>query len=126
MKSGFFCHESMEGMDGFFKEVDSNGQLIAVSQYDELNVYRNGKCFEMENGNVKRVCLYENGDMKQVVQEFNGDEMIEYDENGRKVYEGGFMGNMESGFVRDGFGKEYIVVKEIVKWQRRLELPIPY
>ena len=27
MKSGFLCHEPMEGMAGFFKEVDSNGQL---------------------------------------------------------------------------------------------------
>ena len=56
MKSGFLCHEPMEGMAGFFKEVDSNGQLISVSEYDELNVYRDGKCFEMENGRVKRRC----------------------------------------------------------------------
>ena len=115
MKSGFLCHEPMEGMAGYFKEVDSNGQLIIVSQYDELNVYRNGKCFELENGKVKRLCLYENGEMNRVIQEFNGSTMIEYDLRGQRVYEGGFKGDMKSGFVRDGFGKEYIVVEEKVK-----------
>ena len=67
MKSGFSCHEPMEGMAGFFKEVDSNNQLIAVSQYDELNVYRDGKCFELNNGKVTRLCLYENGKMKRLM-----------------------------------------------------------
>ena len=67
MKSGFSCHEPMEGMAGFFKEVDSNNQLIAVSQYDELNVYRNGKCFELNKGMVTRLCLYENGKMKRLM-----------------------------------------------------------
>ena len=38
MRSGFFSHERMEGMSGYFKEVDSSGQLISVSEYDELNV----------------------------------------------------------------------------------------
>ena len=69
MKSGFLCHEPMEGMTGFFKEVDSNNQLLSVSQYDELNVYRNGQCFELEDGKVKRLYLYESGEMKRVVQE---------------------------------------------------------
>ena len=73
IKSGFLCHEPMKRMTGFFKEVDSNGQPIAVSQYDELNVYRDGKCFEMEDGKVKRVCLYKNGKMKRLVMEFNND-----------------------------------------------------
>ena len=61
MKNEFLCHEPMEGMKGFFKEVNSSCQLMSVSEYDELNVYMNGKCFEMENGNVKRVCDYQWG-----------------------------------------------------------------
>ena len=158
MKSGFLCHEPMEGIDGFFKEVDSNGQLIAVSQYDELNVYRNGKCYEYEderitqlclyesgrlveviqefndstmtengilnymgdmrngfvgegrgyeldeNGRVKRVCLYEDGRMKRVVMEFEESTMIEYDEDGNRVYQGEYGGDMKNGFNRNGLG----------------------
>ena len=38
MRSGYFSHERMEGMSGYFKEADSSGQLISVSEYDELNV----------------------------------------------------------------------------------------
>ena len=107
MKSGFLCHEKMEGMSGYFKEADSSGQLISVSEYDELNVFKNGKCFEMENGKVKRVCVYEKGEMKRVMQEFDGSIMVEYDDNGKRVYEGGWKGDMKSGFVRDGKGIEY-------------------
>mgnify|MGYP002926281242 FL=1 len=106
MKSGFLCHEKMEGMSGYYKEVDSSGQLISVSEYDELNVFKNGKCFEMENGKVKRVCVYEKGVMKRVMQEFNGSTMVEYNENGKRVYEGEWKGDMKSGFVRNGKGNE--------------------
>ena len=107
MKSSFSCHEPMEGMAGFFKEVDSNNQLIAVSQYDEYNIYRNGKCFEMKNGSVKRVCLYDNAELKRLLMEFNDSSMTEYNESGKKVYEGEFKGDMKSGFVREGKGREY-------------------
>ena len=106
MKSGFLCHERMEGMSGYFKEEDSSGQLISVSEYDELNVFKNGKCFEMENGKVKRVCVYENGVVKRVMQEFNESTMTEYN-NGKRVYEGEWKGGMKNGFVREGKGKEY-------------------
>ena len=106
MKSGFLCHEKMEGMSGYFKEEDSSGQLISVSEYDELNVFKNGKCFEMENGKVKRVCVYENGVVKRVMQGFNESTMTEYN-NGKRVYKGGWKGDMKNGFVREGKGKEY-------------------
>ena len=67
----------------------------------------NGMGYEKdENGVMKRGCLFENGVMKRVVQEFNGGKMVEYDENGRKVYEGEYKGSVEKGFVRNGEGKE--------------------
>ena len=67
----------------------------------------NGMGYEKdENGAMKRGCLFEDGEMKRVVQEFNGGKMVEYDENGRKMYEGEYKGNVEKGFVREGFGKE--------------------
>ncbi|KAK8826324.1 hypothetical protein WA538_001464 [Blastocystis sp. DL] len=73
----------------------------------------NGMGYEKDgNGVMKRGCLFENGEMKRVVQEFDGGKMVEYDENGRKVYEGEYKGNVEKGFVREGFGKEYRMVEE--------------
>ncbi|KAK8807966.1 hypothetical protein WA588_006452 [Blastocystis sp. NMH] len=97
MKNGFLCHEAMKEMSGYFKEVDSNSQLMSVSEYDELNAVKNGKCFEMEDGKVKRVCVYENGVMKRVEQEFNGSMMTEYNENGKKRYVGEYSGNKKNG-----------------------------
>ena len=96
VKDGFYGHEPMEGMKGYCKEVDSSGQVI-IAEYDQLRIRKNGKCFEMENGKVKRVCLYENGEMKRVMMEFNGSTMIESDLRGQKGYEGGFKGDMKSG-----------------------------
>ncbi|KAK8801638.1 hypothetical protein WA588_005924, partial [Blastocystis sp. NMH] len=110
VKDGFYGHEPMEGMSGYCKEVNSNGVLISVSEYEPLRMKKNGKCFEMENGRVKRVCLYEMDQMVRVMMEFSGSAMIENDEKGKKVYEGGFKGDMKNGFVREGKGKEYGVV----------------
>ncbi|KAK8825469.1 hypothetical protein WA538_003165 [Blastocystis sp. DL] len=110
VKDGFYGHEPMEGMSGYCKEVNSNGVLISVSEYEPLRMKKNGKCFDMENGRVKRVCLYEMDRLVRVMMEFNGSAMIENDEKGKKVYEGGFKGDMKSGFVREGKGKEYGVV----------------
>ena len=107
VKDGFYGHEPMEGMNGFFKEVDSDGQVVTIAQYDPLQMKKNGKCFEMKNGKVTRVCEYENGRRKRTLQSFNGSIMTEYDTDGKKVYEGAYKGDMKSGFVREGKGKEY-------------------
>ena len=106
VRDGFYEHEPMEGMDGYYKEIDSNGQLISVAEYDQLRMKKNGKCFEMKNEKVKRVCLYRSNQLVRVVMEFGGDMMTEYDENSRKTYEGGFAGDMKSGFTRNGKGSE--------------------
>ena len=107
VKDGFYGHEPMKGMNGFFKEVDSDGQVVTIAQYDPLQMKKNGKCFEMKNGKVTRVCEYENGRRKRTLQSFSGSMMTEYDTDGKKVYEGAYKGDMKSGFVREGKGKEY-------------------
>ena len=61
-----------------------------------------------ENGLPTQLCLYVNGVRGRVIQKFNGSTMIEYAENERRVYEGGFKGDMENGFVREGKGKEFV------------------
>ena len=109
-KDGFYGHEPMEGISGYCKEVNSRGVLMSVSEYEPLRMKKNGKCFEMKNGMVKRMCLYEMDRLVRVMMEFNGSTMIENDEKGKKVYEGGFKGDMKSGFVREGKGKEYGVL----------------
>ena len=106
VKDGVFDHEPVEGMDGFYKEVVLDDRIASVAEYDPLRMKKNGKCFEMEDGKMKRVCVYENGVLKRVLMEFNGETMTEYSDT-KKVYEGGFKGDMKKGFVREGKGKEY-------------------
>ena len=105
MMNGFVIHPEMEGMKGFFKEMNVNRELLSVSEYDEWR--KNGKCFEYEGGRLVRECEYKNGVMMRVLREWKGECMIEYDDNGMRVYEGGFEGDMMKGFVREGEGKEY-------------------
>ena len=96
-----------EGMSGLWREVNDNGELLSVSEYDEYGLLKNGKCFEYEGGRMVRECEYKNGVMMRVVREWKGEVMIEYDVNGMRVYEGGFEGDMMQGFVREGNGTEY-------------------
>ena len=97
-----------EGMKGFYSEINENRDLLSVSEYD--NEWRkNGKCFEYEGGRLVRECEYKNGVMMRVLREWKGDLMIEYDDNGMRVYEGGFEGDMMKGFVREGEGTELIM-----------------
>ena len=60
---------------------------------------KNGRCFEVESGHLKRECVYENGMKKRVIREFtNNGLMILFDDNGKKVYEGVWFGDMVNGF----------------------------
>ena len=40
------------------------------------------------------------------MMEMKDDVLIEYDDSGKKMYEGGFSGEMKTGFKREGKGKE--------------------
>ena len=71
----------------------------------DMLLYRVNEC---EGGYVKRECVYENGVKQRVIREFTDDGlMIEYDDNGEIVYEGGFEGDMMNGFIREEKGSEY-------------------
>ena len=106
---GFMIHpEMMIGTKEYYIDMNENGELLSVSEYDESGLLKNGRCFECEGGYVKRECVYENGMKKRMIREFTDDGlMIEYDDNGMRVYEGGFEGDMMKGFIREGEGSEY-------------------
>ena len=109
---------------GLFLEYDNNEKVVWIGYYrngERSSEVRNrvvksdcledgsGEFYELdENGAVTQLCLYVNGVRSRVIQKFNGEVMTEYDENERRVYEGGFSGDMENGFVREGKGKEFV------------------
>ena len=112
-----------EGVKGFYSEMSVNGDLLNVSEYDD-EWRKNGKCFEYEGGRMVRECEYKNGVMIQVLREWKGECMIVYDDNGMRVYEGGFEGDMMKGFVREGRGKEFGIdgkrVLYVGEWKKGL------
>lgn len=117
----------MNGIEnGLFEEYGKNGKVIWRGYYRNGKQYQDvrGKIvkkgddseksreteeyYELDdNGSILKFCIYEKGVLHRVVMEFNGDEMTEFDRNGRRVYEGGYAGDMKTGFVRDGKGREY-------------------
>ena len=104
---GFCVHPKKKGMPGFFKEMNKKGDLLSISQYDDMVMKKEGKCFEFERGRVVRECEYKNNECIRVYREWKGEVMIEYNENGMRVYEGGFGGDMMKGYKRDKEGTEY-------------------
>lgn len=94
-------------MEGFFEETDEKGEITAIAQFCSNLIDKNGVCYEFEEGKVKRKCLYKEGVMSQVIMEVNGDTMTEYNSNGKRVYEGGFVFDEEKGLLKNGKGTEY-------------------
>ena len=108
---------------GFFKEYERGKKVVWIGYYrngERYSEVRNrvvksdcledgsGEFYELdENGAVTQLCLYVNGVRSRVIQQFNGEVMTELDENERRVYEGGFYGDMDNGYVREGKGKEF-------------------
>ena len=91
-------------------ENDANGKRVYVGGYagDMKNGFvRNGRGYCIIEDKAKQYCEFENGKMKRVMQEFDGSTMTEYNENGVMSYLGEWKGDMKSGFVREGKGKEY-------------------
>ena len=104
--------------EGLFEEFDKNRKLIWNG------LYQNGRRFHMvvkknssneceeyyeldEKQQVKQLCVFDNGMRSRVLARFDGDVMTEFNENEKRVYVGGFNGDLENGFMRDGKGKEY-------------------
>ena len=119
------------------KVLDDSGRVTmkfygnVMTEYDKnkKKVYEGGFTGSMSTGfvrngrgmvydgqdNFKQVCDYEKGELKRVIQSFIGNTMIEYNENGKKVYEGGYVVNEEKGICRHGKGVEMDERGNIVK-----------
>ena len=87
-------------MKGFYNEYSTTGELLSVSQYDKDLRLKHGHCYEFVMGFIKNECVYEKGMKKRVIREFvAGGLMRLFDDNGKKVYEGVWFGDMMNGFV---------------------------
>ena len=84
---------------GYWKELDEKGRILQISQKDEFG-NNEGFCYSYEYGKIRRVSVWKEGKEVTVLKEFRYNTMIEY-ENGRKVYEGGFVDSLEMGYPRN-------------------------
>ena len=90
-----------------YREVDMNNEgNYEIGHYDE-NRIRDGLFYKYENDALKEENEYKNGVFVRKTKDFVKNEMIEYNENGDKIYQGGYMRNSSYQYIRAGKGKEY-------------------
>ena len=93
-------------MKHYWEERDESNHIISYCRKNKKGEY-NGICYFYKNNAISKVCVYENGKQIEVLKEFENSKMIEY-QDGKKVYEGGYLDDLESHFPRNGKGKEYV------------------
>lgn len=110
---------TMKFYDNVMTEYDKNKKKVYEGGFTgsmSTGFVRNGRGMVYDGqDNLKQVCDYEKGELKRVIQSFIGNTMIEYNENGKKVYEGGYVVNEEKGICRHGKGVEMDERGNIVK-----------
>lgn len=99
--------QDQDSTSGYASTVNMDLPWMNID-YDACKMKRNGTCFEFENGKVARVCLYEEGRFQRVLIGFHGTTMTQYNSKNQKEYEGEYKGDMKSGYIREGRGKEYV------------------
>ena len=94
-------------MSGYWDVKDEKGDLVSTSQYNSVYLEKEGVSYEYMNGELIEKSMYHGGKKELVLAEWKGEKMIEYQDNGKRSYEGGWKGDVLSGFVREGRGNEY-------------------
>lgn len=103
-----FISENKKG-EKELTELNDNGKVKYIGGFKEGSVIRNGLGVEYdENEKPVNICVYEDGVVIRKVKEFKDKEIVLYDENGKKLYEGGYKNSRESGYPPQGKGKQYV------------------
>ena len=92
--------------EGIGKEYNEEGNVIFEGLYKE-GMRKNGLCYLYKNNKVYEVWKCNSTDNAYKLIEFEGNEMIEYNESGRVIYRGGYMESNKYRYIRNGFGKLY-------------------
>lgn len=103
-------HVTMKFNGSVMTEYGTNDKTVYQGGFAgnmETGFVRNGRGVDCDDqGCLKRISYYENGQFIRAIQEFNGRIMTEYNENGKKIYEGEYKGDTKNGFIRHGQGTE--------------------
>ena len=92
--------------DDYMIEYDEKGnRIIGYKMNDKCE--KNGICYLYKDNKVWEVWKYDNNEKVCILIELKGNEMIEYNENGRMIYRGGYIESKKYRYIRNGFGKLY-------------------
>ena len=87
-------------------EYDEKGnRIIGYKKNDKCE--KNGICYLYKDNKVCEVWKYDNNEKVCILIKLKGNVMIEYNENGRAIYRGGYMESKKYRYIRNGFSIEY-------------------
>ena len=90
-------------------EVDENEKKKYIGGFKEGTVIRNGYGVEYdENEKPVRYCIYKEGIIERTVKEFKENTIVVYNEEGQKVYEGGYKKNRSLNYPPEGQGRQFM------------------
>lgn len=102
-----FIQENKKGEKELY-EVDENDKKKFIGGYIEGTVTRNGLGVEFdENEKPVRFSVYKEGILERNVKEFKDSIIVTYDDDGNKVYEGGYKKNRLLNYPAEGQGKQF-------------------
>ena len=97
-----------DNMKGYWKGIDiSSNQLVSICKYNDDYIPVD-KGYLFDDKHIRKVVLFENGKEKSVLKSFEGNEMIEYDTSGNKVYKGDYVNDLSKDYEREGKGMEFV------------------
>ena len=83
-----------------------NGEVISICSYNE-NHEINEIGYLFKNNHDLTVVEFEDNTMKRTIKQFEGEEMIVFDDNGKMAYQGSYVDKMANDYPRERKGKEY-------------------
>ena len=96
-----------EELNGYWDVKDKDGRLLSSSEYDSTYSKKEGISYEYENDELIEKSVYDGGVKRRVLLKWKDGKMVEYYENGKRSYEGGWKGDGLNGYIRDGEGTEF-------------------
>ncbi len=99
--------ELQDGLQDYWRESDvSTNSCLGVFKFNTI-YQKNGIGYKFVNNSIRSVIEYQNDQEYRTLKEFENNNMIEYDKNGEKIYEGGYENDISKDYPRNGEGREY-------------------
>ena len=106
-RNGAKYSELVELENGMREErLLKSGEVISICSYNE-NHEKNGIGYLLKNNHISSVVEFEDNTMKRTIKQFEGEEMIVFDDNGKMAYQGSYVDKMANDYPRERKGKEY-------------------